>query len=107
MKEKIRLNKYIAHAGICSRRQADTYISSGSIKVNNKIITELGFKVSSSDAVHFDGVLIKSEKPTYILLNKPKGFITTTKDERGRKTVMDLISKASKNRLYPVGRLDR
>ena len=107
MKEKIRLNKYIAHAGICSRRQADIYISSGSIKVNNKIITELGFKVSSSDAVHFDGVLIKSEKPTYILLNKPKGFITTTKDERGRKTVMDLISKASKNRLYPVGRLDR
>ena len=107
MKEKIRLNKYIAHAGICSRRQADTYISSGSIKVNNKIITELGFKVSSSDVVHFDGVLIKSEKPTYILLNKPKGFITTTKDERGRKTVMDLISKASKNRLYPVGRLDR
>ena len=107
MKEKIRLNKYIAHAGICSRRQADTYISSGSIKVNNKIITELGFKVSSSDAVHFDGVLIKSEKPTYILLNKPKGFITTTIDERGRKTVMDLISKASKNRLYPVGRLDR
>ena len=107
MKEKIRLNKYIAHAGICSRRQADTYISSGSIKVNNKIITELGFKVSSSDVVHFDGVLIKSEKPTYILLNKPKGFITTTKDERGRKTVMDLISKASKYRLYPVGRLDR
>ena len=107
MKEKIRLNKYIAHAGICSRRQADTYISSGSIKVNNKIITELGFKVSSSDVVHFDGVLIKSEKPTYILLNKPKGFITTTIDERGRKTVMDLISKASKNRLYPVGRLDR
>ena len=107
MKEKIRLNKYIAHAGICSRRQADIYISSGSIKVNNKIITELGFKVSSSDAVHFDGVLIKSEKPTYILLNKPKGFITTTIDERGRKTVMDLISKASKNRLYPVGRLDR
>ena len=107
MKEKIRLNKYIAHAGICSRRQADTYISSGSIKVNNKIITELGFKVSSGDVVHFDGVLIKSEKPTYILLNKPKGFITTTKDERGRKTVMDLISKASKNRLYPVGRLDR
>ena len=99
MKEKIRLNKYIAHAGICSRRQADTYISSGSIKVNNKIITELGFKVSSGDVVHFDGVLIKSEKPTYILLNKPKGFITTTKDERGRKTVMDLISKASKNRL--------
>ena len=107
MKEKIRLNKYIAHAGICSRRQADIYISSGSIKVNNKIITELGFKVSSGDVVHFDGVLIKSEKPTYILLNKPKGFITTTKDERGRKTVMDLISKASKNRLYPVGRLDR
>ena len=63
--------------------------------------------MSSSDVVHFDGVLIKSEKPTYILLNKPKGFITTTKDERGRKTVMDLISKASKNRLYPVGRLDR
>ena len=107
MKEKIRLNKYIAHAGICSRRQADNYISSGSIKVNNKIITKLGFKVSSSDVIHFDGVLIKSEKPTYILLNKPKGFITTTKDERGRKTVMDLISKASKNRLYPVGRLDR
>ncbi len=107
MKEKIRLNKYIAHAGICSRRQADTYISSGSIKVNNKIITKLGFKVSSSDIIHFDGVLIKSEKPTYILLNKPKGFITTTKDERGRKTVMDLISKASKYRLYPVGRLDR
>ena len=103
----IRLNRYIAHAGICSRREADTFIAAGSVKVNGKTITEMGFKVQSKDRVEFDGRLITPEKKEYILLNKPKNFITTTSDDRGRRTVMELISSATKNRLVPVGRLDR
>ena len=86
-----RLNKYIAHAGICSRREADMHISLGVVKVNNKVMTELGYQVKEGDVVHFDGKRITPEKKAYVLLNKPKGFITTTKDEKGRKTVMDLI----------------
>lgn len=103
----IRLNKYIAHAGICSRREADMHISLGVVKVNNKVITALGYQVQKGDVVHFDGKRIAPEKKAYVLLNKPKGFITTTKDEKGRKTVMDLIAKSTPSRVVPVGRLDR
>lgn len=102
-----RLNKYIAHAGICSRREADMHISLGVVKVNNKVMTELGYQVKEGDVVHFDGKRITPEKKAYVLLNKPKGFITTTKDEKGRKTVMDLIAKSTPSRVVPVGRLDR
>lgn len=105
--EDIRLNKYIANSGICSRREADKYIKSGSATVNGKIITEMGFKVKIDDEVRFDGALISPETKRYVLLNKPKNFITTMDDERGRKTVMELVKNASKERIYPVGRLDR
>lgn len=103
----MRLNKYIAHAGICSRREADVYIKSGNVTVNSKIITEMGFKVQENDAVRFDNRLINPETLRYVLLNKPKNYISTVEDDRGRKTVMELIAKAAKERLYPVGRLDR
>lgn len=104
---KIRLNKYLAHAGICSRREADTFIATGNVSVNGKVITEMGFKVNPTDEVRFNGELLKTEKKEYVLLNKPKNFITTTRDDKGRRTVMELVAKASKNRLIPVGRLDR
>lgn len=103
----IRLNRYVANAGICSRREADTYIAAGNVSVNGKVITEMGHKVKKTDDVRFDGQKLNPEKKEYVLLNKPKNFITTTSDERGRRTVMELVSSASKNRLYPVGRLDR
>ncbi|WP_203532312.1 pseudouridine synthase [Muricauda sp. TY007] len=105
--DEIRLNRYIANAGICSRREADTYIAAGNVTVNGKTITEMGFKVKRSDDVRFDGKRLSLEKKEYVLLNKPKNFITTTSDEKGRRTVMELISSASNNRLLPVGRLDR
>ena len=105
--DEIRLNRYIANAGICSRREADTFIAAGNVTVNGKTVTEMGFKVKRSDDVRFDGKRLNLEKKEYILLNKPKNFITTTSDEKGRRTVMELISGASKNRLLPVGRLDR
>jgi len=103
----IRLNRYIANAGVCSRREADTYITAGNVTVNGKTITEMGHKVKLSDIVKFDGRVLNPQKKEYVLLNKPKNFITTTSDEKGRRTVMELISKASKSRLVPVGRLDR
>ena len=106
-KDTVRLNKYIANAGICSRREADTFIAAGSVMVNGKVVTEMGYQVQYGDEVRFDGKRIVKEKKEYILLNKPKNFITTTKDEKGRRTVMDLVGSASKSRLYPVGRLDR
>lgn len=105
--EPIRLNRAIANSGICSRREADQLILEGKIKVNGKIVTELGFKVQSSDKVFYNGKLLQRERMVYVLLNKPKDFITTTKDEKGRKTVMSLVSKACEERIYPVGRLDR
>ena len=105
--DEIRLNKYIANAGICSRREADTYIELGNVTVNGKIITEMGYKVKPGDDVRFDGVRITPEAKRYILLNKPKNYITTMEDERGRKTVMELIHNAVKERVFPVGRLDR
>lgn len=103
----VRLNKFIANAGICSRREADVFIAAGSVTVNGKTITEMGYKVNPADDVRFDGRRLTPEKKEYILLNKPKNFITTTRDEKGRRTVMELVSNASNNRLYPVGRLDR
>ncbi len=105
--DEIRLNKYISNSGICSRREADKFIKTGSTSVNGKIITEMGFKVKPSDEVRFDGALISPESKRYVLLNKPKNYITTMDDEKGRKTVMELIHKAAKERIYPVGRLDR
>lgn len=103
----IRLNKYISNAGICSRRDADTFIETGSATVNGKLVTEMGYRVQPTDEVRFDGVLINPETKRYVLLNKPKNYITTMEDERGRKTVMDLVANACKERIYPVGRLDR
>lgn len=103
----IRLNKYIANAGICSRREADDLIKSGCVSVNGKVITELGFTVKATDEVNYSGARLKSEKHVYLLLNKPKDYITTADDERGRKTVMELVAGACKQRIYPVGRLDR
>src|ERR1700756_249212 len=103
----IRLNKYIANAGICSRREADDLIKSGCVTVNGKVISELGYTVKATDEINYSGERIKSEKHVYLLLNKPKDYITTNADERGRKTVMELIDGACKERIYPVGRLDR
>ena len=103
----IRLNKFISNSGICSRREADTYIEHGSVTVNGKLVTEMGYKVKSGDEVRFDGTLISPEEKRYVLLNKPKNYITTMDDDRGRKTVMDLVENATKERIYPVGRLDR
>jgi len=103
----IRLNKYIANAGICSRREADKLIEAGVVKVNGQTITTLGYKIKPTDIVEVEGQRIKNEKKVYILLNKPKDYITTTKDPRNRKTVMHLIAGACKERVFPVGRLDR
>lgn len=105
--EEVRLNKFIANAGICSRREADVLISTGVIEVNGKTITEMGFKIKPGDIVKYDGQTIQTEKKQYVLLNKPKNFITTMEDPQGRKTAYDLVSKACKERIYPVGRLDR
>ena len=105
--EALRLNKYIAQSGLCSRREADTLISSGKVTVNGKVVTELGTKVKLSDKVKVSGKSLKPEPKVYVLLNKPKDFITTMDDPEGRKTVMDLVKNASKERIFPVGRLDR
>lgn len=106
-KDTIRLNKYIANSGICSRREADELITQGLVEVNGKVVTEMGYQVQKTDKVVFDGQNITPEKPVYVLLNKPKGYISTTKDDKARKTVMDLVANASPYRLFPVGRLDR
>jgi 23S rRNA pseudouridine2605 synthase len=103
----IRLNRYIANSGICSRREADKLIEAGAVKVNGKVVTVLGTKVSRSDKVTYGDQSLSREKLRYLLLNKPKGFITTTDDPQDRKTVMNLIAHACKERIYPVGRLDR
>jgi len=105
--EKIRLNKYIAHCGFCSRRDADDYIAAGKVKVNDEVVTQMGVKVQRSDQVVVDGQTLSLEKFVYILLNKPKDTITTTDDPRNRDTVMDKIADATGKRVYPVGRLDR
>ena len=104
----IRLNRYIANSGICSRRKADELIEAGVVSVNNVPVTELGHKVDPyKDEVRYNGELLKREKKVYVLLNKPKDYITTTDDPQERKTVMQLVEKASRERIYPVGRLDR
>ena len=103
----IRLNKFIADAGVCSRREADQLILDGKIKLNDKVVTTLGVKVKENDKVTYNNKLLKSERFRYIILNKPRNFITTVKDTHNRKTVMDLIEGACKERVYPVGRLDR
>ncbi len=105
--DEIRLNRYIANAGICSRREADDLISSGQISVNGKIIVEMGYKVRPTDVVKYGKKALNPEKMVYILINKPKDYITTTDDPEERKTVLDLISGACSERVYPVGRLDR
>ena len=105
--DSTRLNKFIANAGICSRREADEMIEAGVISVNGKVITEMGYKVQPDDEVKYNNETLRGERLVYILLNKPKDFITTTEDPEDRKTVMGLIAKACKERVYPVGRLDR
>ncbi len=105
--EPIRLNKYLANAGVCSRREADEFITAGVVKVNGEVVTELGTKVKRSDVVHFHDQQISIEKKVYVLLNKPKDYVTTSDDPQNRKTVMDLVKDACRERIYPVGRLDR
>jgi len=104
----IRLNRYISNAGICSRRKADELITAGVVSVNGVVINELGHKVDpQKDEIRYNGELLKREKMVYVLLNKPKDYITTTEDPQERRTVMHLVEKASKERIYPIGRLDR
>ena len=105
--DKIRLNRYISNSGVCSRREADELIKMGLVSVNGTVITEMGYKVNRTDVVKYDGKTLRAEKPVYILMNKPKGFLTTTKDPQERNTVMQIIAGAVKERVYPVGRLDR
>ncbi|MBU2267391.1 MAG: pseudouridine synthase [Bacteroidetes bacterium] len=106
--ELIRLNRFISNSGICSRRKADELIAAGVVSVNGEAVTELGTKVNpSQDEIRYNGELLKREKMVYVLLNKPKDYITTTDDPQERKTVMELVEKASRERIYPVGRLDR
>jgi len=102
-----RLNKYIADAGICSRREADKLIEKGEILINGRVVTVLGTKVKPDDEVIYNGGKLRSEKLRYLLLNKPKGFITTSDDPQQRRTVMNLVEKACPERIYSVGRLDR
>jgi len=103
----VRLNKYIAASGVCSRREADTIILKGEITVNGKLITELGFKVNRRDDVRYRNKKLSAEKLVYILLNKPKDYVTTTEDPHAEKTVIDLIGDKCPERVYPVGRLDK
>lgn len=105
-KDGIRLNKYIANSGICSRREADMYIAAGNVTVNGEVVTEMGHRVQLNDDVRFDGRRLNPEKPEYILLNKPAGFFVTGNPEKGGRTVMELISKATKAKVAPVGKLD-
>lgn len=105
--EQIRLNRYIANAGVCSRREADGLISAGKITVNGQVVKELGTKINRTDKIQYEGRYLRSEKLVYVLLNKPKDFVTTVKDPHNRKTVMELVSRAGPERIYPVGRLDR
>jgi 23S rRNA pseudouridine2605 synthase len=105
--DAIRLNKFLSNAGVASRREADVLIQTGVVSVNDQIILELGYKIKPGDVVKYDGQTINAETKRYVLLNKPKDFITTMDDPLGRKTVMSLVKKACKERIYPVGRLDR
>lgn len=104
--DEIRLNKYVANSGMCSRREADENIAIGLVMVNGKVVTEMGYKVKRTDDVRFDGQRVTPELPVYILLNKPKGFATTTAEGKGR-TVMDLVANATSSSIKPIGRLGR
>jgi 23S rRNA pseudouridine2605 synthase len=104
---QMRLNRFIANSGVCSRREADELIGMGLISVNGKTVTEMGYKVNPGDVVRYEDKVLKAEKLVYLLLNKPKGFLTTTSDPQERNTVMHLVANAVKERVYPVGRLDR
>jgi 23S rRNA pseudouridine2605 synthase len=106
-KAGIRLNRYIANTGICSRREADKLILSGDIRVNGKTVSELGIRVMPGDTITYKGKKLLGEKKVYVLLNKPKDCVTTVRDPQGRKTVMDLVRGCCEERIYPVGRLDR
>ena len=105
--EEIRLNKFMANAGVCSRREADELITGGKVKVNGEVVTELGTKIKHTDVVEYDEKVVTLENKCYILLNKPKDCVTTSSDPDGRLTVMDIVKNACKERIYPVGRLDR
>lgn len=108
VKGEMRLNKYLAHSGIASRRAADTLIMQGHVTVNGEIVKEMGYKVQEKDVVTFKGKPIKTvDKLVYFLLNKPRNVLTTSSDERGRRTVIDIMSEKIPERIYPVGRLDR
>ena len=103
----IRLNKFLANAGVCSRREADQFIQAGVVSVNGQVVTELGTKVQRTDQVHFHDQLVSIEKKVYVILNKPKDYVTTSDDPQQRKTVMELVKNCCRERIYPVGRLDR
>jgi len=103
----VRLNKYVADAGVCSRREADKLIAAGEVTVNGEVVTEMGVRVGPEDDVHYNGKLLRKEKYQYVILNKPRNYITTVSDTHDRKTVMDLVKDACPERIYPVGRLDR
>ena len=105
--EPVRLNKFLANAGVCSRREADDFIQAGVVKVNGEVVTELGTKVLRTDSILFHDQPVTLEKKVYVLLNKPKDYVTTSDDPQQRKTVMDLVKNACPERIYPVGRLDR
>ena len=105
--EPIRLNKFLANAGVCSRREADEYIEAGAVTVNGAVVTELGTKVKRSDEIKFQDNVVTLEKKVYVLLNKPKDCVTTSDDPQNRKTVMDIVGNVCPERIYPVGRLDR
>ncbi len=103
----MRLNKYLANSGVAARRKCDEYIAQGHVKVNNDAVTEMGYRVKQGDKVYFKNKLVEPVNFVYILLNKPKDYITTAEDERGRSTVLELVQHATEERVYPVGRLDR
>lgn len=103
----IRLNRYLALSGVCTRREADVLIETGAVQVNGEVVTAMGYKVAPTDAVNVGGTRIKPEKKRYVLLNKPKGFSATAEDPRGRRTVMDLIRKTYREGVFPVGKMER
>jgi 23S rRNA pseudouridine2605 synthase len=105
--DTVRLNKYIAGTGLCSRRKADEYIKNGLVTVNGKVTTELGVKIKHSDIVKYDGKTLTEKKKIYILINKPKDCVTTTRDKHAKRNVLELINNSDRERIYPVGRLDR
>lgn len=106
--EGMRLNKYVAHCGVCSRRQAAEAVKAGKVQVNDEVVVEPYYQVKVGDVVRYEGKVIQPEaRKVYYLMNKPKGYITTTKDEKGRRTVMDIVRRRVKERIFPVGRLDR